>query len=237
MENNDLRSIALSVASMHDVPRTIALISDVNSNFVDILKTAADEAGMDKLIPVILENDPNWALNALRHLPNLGEYEQPLIKKASELLDRMTPALFADADGNPPQLQKINKLELYLDGAASFTAYFTMFWFTPPFSGPGDWKPGVANAGSFKESDMVDDYGMEAKECSFFSINTSTLKIPVNTGDQVTMICNITANGSWTNTGFFFIYDPAATITARITATGLCGSPSFTFNYMTSTSS
>ena len=85
MNTQDQRLEAAKLARQLNAPKTMGILNDEtkNSPISEILKTADEEVGRDKLMSVILDSDyPYWALGALRYLPNLGAYEDKLKKKA-----------------------------------------------------------------------------------------------------------------------------------------------------------
>src|SRR5260370_7129458 len=81
----DQRRIGMKLASEVGATKTLAIITDPNSSYESILKSAASEVGVDKLASAILQNHPMWAGEALRFVPNLPNYPDPLIKRTLEL--------------------------------------------------------------------------------------------------------------------------------------------------------
>jgi hypothetical protein len=196
-----------------------------------ILKKAGTDIGLEYLVPYLLKSDPSWSQQALKYLPGLGEYEQPLIERAAELYKNIewpAPELLAG------ELTTISELELYLDGAASYTAHFSMFWFTPPFVSPAYWQPakGTPNSGSWVEGAKLDIYQSDTHKCSDFALATS----PLQAGDTVVLMLIVTGfNRGWVNTGTFFTYDPASKNKARFDASGMLLSPTYSYTIIPST--
>jgi hypothetical protein len=85
MKFEDQRKLGVKLASKYHAPKTLEMLKDTKNCYEDILKTAASEVGVEKLVKVLLENDPTWALQTLRHVPNLGSHETALIAKAGVL--------------------------------------------------------------------------------------------------------------------------------------------------------
>jgi hypothetical protein len=214
------------VSADPQAPRTLALFNEPDScdNDIQILKAAVAEAGLDKVVPVILQGDPAWSLHMLKNVPNLGAYKDPLEKKAAEMYLGKEPIFTAEAAA--ASLSHINQLEMYVDGGAGFGAWFTMYWFTPPFVSPAHWQPmaGTPSSGSWVQSSKVLVGAGQTLNCSSFALTTS----PLNSGDIVVMLINIAGNGAgWINTGFFYRYDPNVNMIGRIETWGGVDTPKF----------
>src|SRR6185295_10203470 len=127
MEINGQRAMAIRLATEAEAPRTLALLkSDEYGDVSAVLKTAADEVGLDKLVPAIINSYPAWAGEALRFLPDLGSYRQSLI---DALPKHEKPAgLVNFAAAVPEDATAVKSLTLYLAPGAALVASFTMFW-------------------------------------------------------------------------------------------------------------
>jgi hypothetical protein len=222
MSTTDQRLDAAKLARQLNAPKTLAILNDdtKNSPIDSILKTAVDEVGLDKVASVILENDyPYWAIGAIRYLPNLGKYEAALREKAkivqiSSAEQGSADILTASSGGG---LVSINTFEMYLACGVGYAAnYFSMWYFTPPFS--NFWNKSNNRTGSA----IVCQSQIEG--CSFFSIPETPLK----SGDTVMMMVSILA-GINAPTNIWFTYDPNSKHTAEIDCYGTTLVPSFTY--------
>jgi hypothetical protein len=221
MDTQEQRKDALKLAIQANAPKTQAIIKEPNSTIETILKTAEAEVGLDKLIPIILENYPYWALGALRFLPNLGKYEAPLREKARIVflpasVDAPTAANTAsEATGLPT----IDTFEMYLSCGMGYDAHFTMWYFTPPFS--NTWTVSDKISGGF-----IPVCQSQTQKCTFFSMP----KNPLKAGDTVMMVLGIAGNKDWVTTNILFTYDPNNLYTAQIDCHGQTLNPYFTFS-------
>ena len=194
-----------------------------NSPISEILKTADEEVGRDKLMSVILDSDyPYWALGALRYLPNLGAYEDKLKKKAklvalSSAQDQ-APAGARGAENNGLNLQSINTFKMYLACGIGYVANFTIWYFTPPFS--NSWNKSTVYSGG-----KVPVCQSQTKGCDFFSMSD----FPLKPGDTVMMTVGV-GGGPDAPTNIWFKYDPTAKYTAQIDCHGTTLIPSFTWS-------
>jgi hypothetical protein len=228
MNQADKIKISSIVAADPQAAQTLALFNEPDScdNDIQILKTAVAEAGLDKVVPVVLQGDPAWSLHMLQNIPNLGAYKDPLEKKANEMYEGKLPVFTGDADALAASLSHINQLEMYVDGGAGFGAWFTMYWFTPPFVSPAHWQPmaGTPSSSTWVQSSKVLVGAGQTLNCSSFALTTS----PLSGGDIVVMLINISGNGAgWINTGFFFRYDPNVNMIGRIETWGGVDTPQF----------
>ena len=226
MNTQNQRLEAAKLARQLDAPKTLAVLNDEtkNSPIDAILKTAVDEVGLDKLISVILESDyPFWALGALRYIPNLGEYEEALRKKADIAylppVTDMAEGATSFAAAVPASIPSINKLEMYLSCGVGYTANFSMWYFTPPFS--NKW-----NESTIEEGDRIPVCQSKTIDCSYFSIDST----PLQSGDTVMMALNIAGNKDWVPTNIWFTYNPTAAYTGEVDCHGQTLNPSFSFS-------
>lgn len=225
MNTQDQRLEAAKLARQLNAPKTMAILNDEtkNSPINEILKTADEEVGRDKLMSVILDSDyPYWALGALRYLPNLGAYEDKLKKKAklvalSSAQDQ-APAGVRGAENNGLNLQSINTFKMYLACGIGYVANFTIWYFTPPFS--NSWNKSTVYSG-----DKIPVCQSQKKGCDFFSMSD----FPLKSGDTVMMTVGV-GGGPDAPTNIWFKYDPTAKYTAQIDCHGTTLIPSFTWS-------
>lgn len=204
MHFDEQRKTALRLAKEAGAEKTLEAIKNPEACYGEILQTAAEEVGMDKLVSILKDNDPIFATQALTHLPDLGENFAVL--EANSIAN----------SGN------ISSLELYLISGAAFEAYFTMYWFTPgsgiqqPQTGTPDtsqWKWSQKLSISINRSDTLD--------CKDFALPNS----PLNPGDTVWMVVSTAADNRF-DTGLRFTYQPGAG-NVRIDTWGAVASPNF----------
>lgn len=84
MNVDDQRKLAFRLAKQAGALKTLETIKDPKACYETILKTAASEGGVDRLIDAVLQNDPWWAYKMLTFFPDLGEKREALLKKAAE---------------------------------------------------------------------------------------------------------------------------------------------------------
>jgi hypothetical protein len=225
MNTQNQRLEAAKLAHQLGATKTLSIINDESKNSpIDvILKTAEKEVGREKLMSVILESKyPFWALGALRHLSNLGDYEAKLKKKANLtfLPSAQHQEKFATMDDNSKglNLQSINTFEMYLACGVGYVANFTMYYFTPPFS--NSWKKSTIFSGG-----KIPVCQSQTKGCDFFSMT----EFPLQPGDTVMMTVGV-GGGPDAPTNIWFKYDPTAKYTAQIDCLGSTLMPSFTWS-------
>ena len=73
------RQIGEQLASQLGANKTLSQIKNQNSGYKEIFNTAVAEVGMDKFVHYVLQNNPIWAHNVLRYVPNLGQYREAII--------------------------------------------------------------------------------------------------------------------------------------------------------------
>ena len=209
MEINEQRSMAIKLATKFEAPRTLAILkSDQYGDVATVLKTAADEMGLDKLVPLIVNSYPAWAGEALRFLPDLGSHEKDLVD-ALCTHEAASPSLVSTfAAALPPTSGNVSSLELYLAPGAQMIAQFTMFWLNQ-----GQLYPLAAarNSGQWKWSgDLSVGINRQAIiSCVDFAAAAPDRKFPgapLAPGDVVWMIYRACSTNFDTN--FRFIYQP-----------------------------
>lgn len=204
MKFEEQRKLGVRLAKEAGATKTLEAIKDPNVCYGEILKTAADEVGMDKLVSVLRENNPIWATQALTAFHDLGEFHSDL------------------AGNSVPISGDASSLELYLISGAAFDASFTMYWYTP---GSGSQQPmaGTPDASKWKWSINLSiainrSYTMNCKD---FALEKS----PLNPGDTVWMVVS-TAAGNRFDTGLRFTYQPNGAA-VRIDTWGGAANPKF----------
>ncbi len=213
------RLTALKLAQGIGAVKTVSAIKDPNQCYEDILKTAALELGLEKLVSYLLKEDPFWASNALQYVPNLGSYRDALIKKAAEspeaalhtlnLVDNIGSHanLLTASAGILAQTQRISGFEVYNDG--SFNCEFTMYWQT---SG-GSTQPSKDDTKVWSDKMMV--YQSAKNSCADFRTEKSVLE----PGDQVWLYLWVQA-GRDMESPLRFTYDPTTLNYAHFIVSG-----------------
>ena len=224
MNFDDQRKLGLKLATQYNAPRTLALIKDPNSCYAAILNTAASEVGLDKLVPVLLENDPFWASQALLSLPHLGQYELPLKQKAGFLMQGDPTG---KASALPNKLPEVSELKLHLKAGSGYAInQWTIWWYTPPMPPSKDWEPmnGTSDSGQWHRitgPSLGDD---NKALVSSFALPLS----PLNPGDTITMVVDIMGNPTdWSLTNQYFTYNPTIAQGGEIVANGTVDDPGF----------
>ncbi|MBL7746982.1 MAG: hypothetical protein JNM19_06115 [Chitinophagaceae bacterium] len=221
------RKLGLKLASQYNAPKTLALVKDPNSCYAAILNTAAAEVGLDKLVPVLLENDPFWAAQALLHMPNLGGYQLQLQHKAGQLYQLNAAGLAGKPGGPVDKLPHVSQLKLHLKAGSGYAInQWTIWWFTPPLPNPTSWEPmlGTPNSSNWKRIEGPSLGNDNTANISEFALDLS----PLNVGDTVTMVIDIMGNPtSWSLTNNYFTYDPSVTKGGEIVASGTVDAPGF----------
>ena len=222
MNTQNQRLDAAKMARELNAPNTLAIINDEskNSPIADILKSADNEVGRDKLVATILKSDhPFWALGALRYLSDLGNYETDLRKKAGLVfLPSLDKVNQANARGEEAELIDINTFKMYLACGIGYIANFTVYYFTPPFS--NSWNKSTIYSGG-----KIPVCQSQTKAISDFSMPD----FPLKKGDVVMMTVGV-GGGPDAPTQIWFRYDPAAKYTAQIDCHGTTLIPDFSYS-------
>lgn len=221
MNTQNQRKDALKLALQANATKTAEIIKEENSSLESIIKSAADEIGVDKLVPIILDKYPSWSLGALRYVPGIGKYETALKEKARLVVlpsthGAGTKAMTAEA---PQGLPSIDTLEMYVACGAGYVAYFTMWYFTPPFS--NSWIVSNINSGDYKPVCQG-----ETQKCEFFSMTDN----PLQEGDTVMLVLAIAGNKDWQPSNIQFTYSSKTLYTGEIDCHGQTLNPSFTWS-------
>ena len=208
MEINGQRSTAIRLATEMEAPRTLAILkSDEYRDVSAVLKTAADEVGLDKLVPAIIKYYPAWAGEALRFLPDLGSYRQNLIDALPRPEKANGHVNFAAAAA-PEDTIAVKSLTLYLAPGAAMVASFTMFWThegvtypqaVAPDLGQWDWSIDLSIA-------INRSYTMSCSDFAAPSPNRNFPGAPLAPGDGVWMVERSCSTDF--DTGFRFVYQP-----------------------------
>ena len=230
MEINGQRAMAIRLATEAEAPRTLAILkSDEYGDVSAVLKTAADEVGLDKLVPAIINTDPAWAGAALRFLPDLGSYQQSLIDALPKHESENGHSVNFAAAAVPQDAIAVRSLTLYLAPGAALEAYFTMFWINQgvtypqavaPVSGQWDWSIKLSIAINRSATISCKDFAAPAPNRNFPGA-------PLAPGDVVWMVensCNMDFD-----TGFRFVYQPDGR-DIQIDVVGVPTAPSFSIH-------
>ena len=231
MEINGQRAMAIRLATEAEAPRTLAILkSDEYGDISAVLKTAADEVGLDKLVPAIINTYPAWAGEALRFLPDLGSYRQSLIDALPK--HEKPTGLVNFAAAVPEDAIAVKSLTLYLAGGAQMVAAFTMFWTHQGLPYP------EAVAPDYHQWDWSGDLSIAVNRsatisCTDFaapSANRNFPGAPLAPGDVVWMIERSCSTNF--DTGFYFVYQPNGR-DIQIDITGGALTPSFSIHQST----
>jgi hypothetical protein len=229
MEINGQRSTAIRLATEAGAQRTLALLkSDQYRDVSEVLKTAAGEVGLDKLVPAIINFYPAWAGEALRFLPDLGSYRQSLIDTLPRDQKANGHVNFAAAAVSDETVS-VKSLTLYLAPGAAMEAWFTMFWMhqgviypqaVAPDLGQWDWSIELSIA-------INRSYTMSCSDFAAPSANRNFPGAPLAPGDVVWMVERSCSTDF--DTGFRFVYQPNGT-DIQIDVVGAALSPSFSIH-------
>ena len=228
MEINGQRSTAIRLATELEAPRTLAILkSDQYRDVSAVLKMAAAEVGLEKLVQAILCSYPAWAGEALRFLPDLGDYRKDLLDALSK--HEATSGLVNFAAALPEDAIAVRSLTLYLAPGAMMDAWFTMFWMhegqvypqaVAPDIGQWDWSIELSIA-------INRSYQMSCRDFAVAAPGRNFPGAPLSPGDVVWM----TERSCSTNfdTGFRFVYQPDGR-DIQIDVTGGALTPSFSIH-------
>lgn len=220
MNFDEQRKLAVKLASKGNAPKTLEALKDTNLCYEDILKTAVAEAGIDRVIPAILENDPSWSQYALQHIPDLGDFRSQLEERASAFSENR---LAAATDAVPSTVAGI---QLNLVAGVGFECWFSMFWQNPnnntiyPQAVQPDQNQWIWSI----ELDAVSN-NTRYYDCSYFG----TAAIPIQTGATVWMIVQIAAGSLHQLTQFSSTYDPNGA-SINVDTKGTPSDPQFTLH-------
>jgi hypothetical protein len=84
LDYSEQRRMACTLAAEAGATKTQAAIESDTACFKNILTTAAEEGGTEKLVSVLLEGPAEWAYQALRFLDLSDEQRAALTKRVSE---------------------------------------------------------------------------------------------------------------------------------------------------------
>ncbi len=212
-----------------DAPRTLEILkSDQYRDAGAVLKTAADEVGLDKLVPAIINSYPAWAGEALRFLPDLGSYRQSLV---DALPKHETPTALVNfaAAAVPEDLTAVRSLTLYLAPGAALVASFTMFWTHQGVTYPqavapdlGQWKWSIDLSIAINRS-----YTISCPDFAAPDANRNFPGAPLAPGDVVWMVERSCSTDF--DTGFQFVYQPNGK-DIQIDVVGTALAPSFSIH-------
>ena len=231
MEINGQRAMAIRLATEGEAPRTLAILkSDEYGDISAVLKTAADEVGLDKLVPAIINTYPAWAGEALRFLPDLGSYRQSLID-ALPKHESANGHLVNFVAAQPEEIA-VKSLTLYLAPGAAMDAWFTMFWThegvnypqaVAPDMAQWDWSIELSIAINRSATISCTDFAAAAPNRNFPGA-------PLAPGDVVWMMERSCSTDF--DTGFRFVYQPDGR-DIQIDVVGGALTPSFSIHQST----
>jgi len=223
MEHHEQRRLAIKLAKAGGLTETVPAIT--GSCYEDILKEARNEVGVDKLVSLVLQGDPEWAYNTLRFVPNLGAHRDALLKKAAETpeiaiqtlrfipdLGRHKDTLVKNAGTLADPLGRISSLSLLNEGG--FVCWYTMYWINNGVVQPAGTK-GSPVVWSPKMLINIFDPVVEA--CSYFAAAPSTA--PLQAGNEVWMYVWVQA-GKDNESPLHFTYDPNTNQIANFSISG-----------------
>lgn len=226
MKFNTQRHLGAKAAQSSKAKRTLAAIMDKNICYADILKTAADEAGIDALVKHVLKNDPELAFQTLLNIPNLGSHRTDLIKKVAESPKwalktlRFVPDLREHSDliiQRAGELaQPIGEISGFnLIDQAWYNCQFTMFWVNNGKIQPQSTIP-KSDWGKWKWSSELHGGGSgETRPCTYFVLPKTMLE----QGNEVWLYMWVRA-GDDIESSFRFTYNPNTADIAYFSATG-----------------
>jgi len=234
MNADEQRGLALKLSKALGAVRTQEIISNANSNFDAILKTASTEISKDKLVSSILQGPAEWAYYTLRDVPYLSsDQRDALLRKAEEEpLSALHTLRFVEDLGNHSSAlrQKAGALAqnqgaisgFYLNNKGSYNCEFTMYW-----SNGGKVQP---NAGS-QSRDWVWSSKLMVGQDTQLTCSDFALPVPGKTypdpqpnsplaaGNEVWMYMWVQA-GNDIESPLRFTYDPNTANYAWFTSSG-----------------
>lgn len=223
MKYHDQRRAALTLAKQAGATKTAGTILR-GGCFEDIFKDAANEVGLDALVSLVLQGDPEWAFNVLRYVPNLGAHRHALLQKAAETPEfalqtlRFVPdlgshrdTLVAKAGTLADPVGRISNLSLINDGG--FVCAFTMYWINNGVTQPA----GTTGSPVVWSPNMDLNFNPVSETCSYFAAPPSTA--PLQAGNEVWMYVWV-ESGKDNQSTFRFTYDPNTDQTANFVITG-----------------
>ena len=228
MDINGQRATAIRLATELEAPRTLAILkSDQYRDVSKVLTTAAAEVGLDKLVPAILNSYPAWAGEALRFLPDLGDYRKNLVDALGA--HEAATGLVLSAAALPEDAISVRSLKLYLAPGAAMEAWFTMFWMhqgviypqaVAPDLGQWNWSIELSIAINRSYTMACRDFAAPAPDRNFPGA-------PLDPGDVVWMVERSCSTNF--DTGFRFVYQPNGR-DIQIDVTGGALTPSFSID-------
>lgn len=222
------RKLGVKLAKSINAPKTLEIIKDANSTIEQIFKAAEAEIGVEKLVDIVINEQPEWSFWLKRSIA-LGNHMKAVSDKAENL------TLPPDLDSKPTSrseqaLQPVSKISLGLQGGFGGAAYvcnYTMMW----QSAENVNQPIAAypNVDDWLWSPHVRVQHSSLMNCADFATNNP--KSPLKPGDPVWLwvwICagtKIYAGGS--PQVFKYKYDPNSNGVLALTGTGTTYNPIF----------
>jgi hypothetical protein len=231
-----LFGIKLTKTSGVDWQKTQSAIESKTSCYESILQTAAAEVGIDALVSQVLQGPPEWAYNTLRFVPNLGQYRDPLLKKAAEDREfalhalRLVPELGNNRDMLTKSAGALAQTNGNISGMSlldqgGYDCKWTLYWTHNGVTQPKAAYPD----GGWKWSDVL----LLGQSSGRINLSTFALpKAPLVAGNEVWMYMYV-YGGYDIESPIHFTYDPNTTATANFTSSGTTTSDNLGFNGIT----
>jgi hypothetical protein len=221
MDINTQRSAAIKLATEAGAARTLAILkSDQYHDISAVLRTAANEVGVDKLVAGILKVHPAWAGDALRFIPDLGSHRTQLVNAICDNKVAVVHGTSGAGALNLAAATPAGSLELYLASGAAMEAWFTMFWIHNGVGYPQA-ITGDINQWLWSQELSISINRSATIRCADFATH---IKAPLAAGDSVWMVERSCSQNF--DTGFRFVYQPGGP-TVQIDVVGGALTPSF----------
>jgi hypothetical protein len=202
MNRDKQRQSAIELAKQEGAVKTLAALENEDFCYEEIIKTAADEVGVEKLAAVLAKNSPTWALNALRYVPDLGEYRDSLIHNAEKLHDERIE-LSSDSSVKAA-VTSAYLLELDLIAGCAFECWFTMYWQNEP---GGEIFPNAAEKDSGKWKWSIRGSAAINNKLAVYCREFELPNTPLKKGATCWMVVHVKGVDSWYDLKqFSFIY-------------------------------
>jgi len=234
MDFDEQRILGVKLAKAAGANKTLSAVKNQDACFHDIMRTAAEEVGLDAFVSQVLQGPPEWANAALLYVPNLGSHRDALVQKADEVPKptNVVHMLTARENAASASLVPTDISAISLADNASCTVQMTVNWIdngsVQPTALQPDWN-GWLWGGKLTQ-------GKNSGPMQINSFQSITLKngqkgtAPLSKGDAVWIVVWVMGQ-AWTldsRNSWNFNYDPQTKACANFSIAGPVDSTTLT---------
>ncbi len=222
------RKLGVRLAKTFNAPKTLEIIKQNDSTTEQILKCAADEIGLDKLVEIVIKERPEWSFWLKKSLP-LGDHLGVVSEQASKLT--LPPETASEADHPVTEaVRPVSRVSLGLQGGIGGAMY--QCWYTMMWQSAKDVNQPIAaypDTSDWLWSPLVGVQRPAMMNCVDFARHNP--RSPLKPGDPIWLMVHICAGttvyAGGSPTSFQYVYDPNTTAGMYLTGTGTTYNPIF----------